>query len=240
MSPLTLVIQTNNLGEIIRIYSDVPLSVVKVDSDGKGGPLEQDGPLASMPDKLRGAVERIQNPYRHLTSIQAEEIQTHAVEQLVADCADEGFRRKFVRGIVEDMTVAEALAEVMGDEAEETIAAKLGFDPETGKDVVKVDPVAEELKKPCTLNWGRGRINKVWHVCTTEPRPTYPGSTDKTKKQMFNVDTACGFFDAVIVGLPTPIDCTDQPGFSPGSSSVCPECVKYRLRKAYPENKENA
>lgn len=236
MDPMTVVIVTNNMGEICQIYSALPVRVIKMDGMGHGGELLVEN-AASMPatkvEQVAAIVKKIDEPYSHLDHIQLDRIDQVAVDALTDSGSDGGFRRSIMSKYVEKLTVAEKLDCVSSDWDE--LPKELGFDPATGADVPENDHVAEELKKPCTLNWGRGRIKKVWHVCMSEAKSVYPGSTDKFKKTMFHVNTACGLKDAIIVGQPTAIDCTDQPAFSPGSSSVCPECVKYRLQKTYPE-----
>ena len=303
---LTVVIKTDNLGQIIKVYSDLPLTVVKIDNDDKGGTVDVVEPLSSMTDSRRSAVRGILDPYIHLDPVQLDRIDQVAVDTLTSEGTDAGFRRGVMSAYVEKMTVGEKLACISGED--ECLKQELGFDPATGKDVEEEDddwepksvwvqrladkswhwlkkpaddpvnpkdntrtatcgcgknvcfdpavyqsvacgqpPKAEgdastcldclyknqieaEVKKPCCLNWGRTRIKKTWHVVTTEPKKVYPDSDDKTKKMLYEVDTVCGLKQAIVFGLPTPMECTEQP--APSSDSyVCPECAKYRMKK---------
>jgi len=239
MDPLTLVIRTNNLGEIVQVFSDLPLTVVNVSGDPPtGGTLTHNGPLSSMPDKFRVAVGHILNPYDHLDHIQKDRISQVCINTLSEESTDGGFRRGMVSAYVEKMTLGEMLENISGEP--EVLAQELGFNPETGVDVEPVDWVEPaEVKPPEPLNWGRGRTSKTWHVMLGEATRVYPNAIDRTKRTMYQGTTACGLKDAVIMPGPTAMDCQSQPEPSLGIAKICPECVKYRWAIAYPKEEQS-
>lgn len=130
IDPMTVVIRTNNLGDIVGVHTALPIKVVKIDADGKGGELYT-RPLTEL--VREAAVLAILDPYRHLTVLQREQIRDAALSALDEDIRnDGGYIRGVLRSYVEKLDVPDQL-ECISSNDDYQIVKVLGFVPETGE-----------------------------------------------------------------------------------------------------------
>ncbi len=242
MDPMTVVIHVDPKGGIVNVFTELPLKIIQVAGDGNGGVIETN-PHAGMLARITNAAEAILNPYRHLDHIQHDRIIDIAVRQLVDENANQDERFRKATNDVLNMSIQHRL-DVCGraadDEDDVELDDLLGFNPVTGEDHPRVGgkinvATIEPIPPAVHLHWGRTRLTKVWHFFSVLPKRTYPKSKDKTKELINEGKAACGE-DVVVLSPLTPIKIGDTPEPSPGSSTVCANCID-RLNNLYPKGK---
>lgn len=87
-------------------------------------------------------------------------------------------------------------------------------------------PPLKEEPKPRTCRWGRSHGMKTWHVVLDEPRRQHPKAKEGVEKNLYACHTACDRKE-IIWSQGTDMELSERPAFSPGESSVCPDCVRW-------------
>lgn len=220
IDPTTVVIRTDPMGGIIGVYSALPITVVKLDTNNVGGKLPTKKLGELKPETVTG-VEKMLDPYRHLTLDQRKAIVDAAVENLYDTLNGPSARLAHVKRYVEALSIGDQLEAVSSDE--DAVNTTLGFVPETGEEYAEDDAKAkaDDDADEDEVLWGRTTTDKVWHAFAVDPAKL--PKTDKQVMTRYQGEPMCGIGTIQIVGvIPMPVD--DPPHYG-GESSLCQTCL---------------